>query len=458
VFFGNLHGVAPCLLPALTARDRQAEPCQTPEASGIPDFSLGATVQSCTAKETSMRTILALFACLGTPLAAETRQHGNVIFDIPKGWVLGGTREDGSLILRSDLPDDECEYCVIYITPGERAKGRADTWVSGQTRRFIDADETPEVSTMVEPEIANLKGRPAAMLGQKVDSDLQILFAIQLFGRMELIGFEASAYDEADVAEGMTVFQRDVLPMIEGTRFVSDGAPPLLPPPEPGPLTGLYWGFNTGWMMQLDGTMMMELYHRHLTFWPDGMFYDGTPPLGLLPPDTADLLADGDMEWGSYTVDGFRLTLTFASGAVEELALGEGKTLQNGDRTMYAVEPLADGSRIDGSLSSMFYTGFSPGSGISGGVSSSSLTSFNPDGTWSGDSSGGAFGNFESGGDLTGGFATSSENAVSGTYEVKSGLIIRSYEDGRPAIYDLIYRAGDDIYIGSETLGKTDQP
>jgi hypothetical protein len=415
-------------------------------------------MRSSATKETSMRFVLALIACLGTPLAAETRQHGNLIFDIPKGWELGGTRDDGSLILRSDLPNDECEYCVVYITAGERATGRADIWVSGQTRRFIDADDSPKITPLVEPEIANLKGRPAAMLGQKVDSDLQVLFAIQLFGRMELIGFEASAYDEADVAEGMTVFQRDVLPMIEGARFVSEGAAPLLPPPEPGPLQGLYWGFNTGWTVQLDGTMMMELYHRHLTFWPSGMFYDGTPPLGALSPDAPTLLADGDMDWGSYKVDGSRLILTFASGEVEVLALGEGEAILNGDRTMYPVEPLADGSRIDGSLSSMFYSGFSPGSGISGGVSASSLTSFNPDGTWSGDSSGGGFGNFESGGDLTGGFATSSENAVSGTYEVKNGLIIRNYADGRPATHDLIYRVDDEIYIGSETLAQAGQP
>jgi hypothetical protein len=406
-----------------------------------------------------MRLILALIAALtALPLAAETRQHGNVIFEIPTGWTLGGTRDDGTLMLRSDLPNDECEYCVIYITPGTKVGGRADTWIASQTRRFIDEEDKPEITSLVKPEIANLKGRPAAMLGQKVDSDLQILFAIQLFGRMEMIGFEASAYDEADLAEGMKVFQRDVVPMVEGARFVSEGATPLVPAPEPGPLTGLYWGYTTGWTMQLDGTMMMDLYHRHLTFWPDGQFYDGTPPSGMLVPDTSALLADGDMEWGSYRVEGSKLTLAFANGDVEELALGDGESLQNGDRTLYAVETLADGSHIDGSLSSMFFSGFSPGSGISGGVSSSSLISFNPDGTWSGESGGGAFGNFESGGDLTGGFATSSENAVSGTYEVKNGLIIRSYADGHPAIYDLIYRVGDEIYIGTEILGQPDQP
>jgi hypothetical protein len=294
------------------------------------------------------------------------------------------------------------------------------------------------------------------MLGQKVDSDLQVLFAVQLFGRMELIAFEGSAYDEADLAESMQVFQRDVAPMVDAARFVSEGAEPLLPPSTPGPLNGLYWGYSTGWTMQLDGMLMLQLYHRHLTFWPDGRFYDGTPPLGTLPPDTRVLLDQGDMDWGSYRVDGPKLHLAFANGEVEELTLDDSGTLQNGDRTMHAVELLADGSRVDGSLDSFFYSGFSPGSGISGGVSSSSLVSFNPDGTWSGDSSGGAFGNFEAGGDLTGGFATSSDTAVSGTYEVKNGLIIRSFSDGRPAVHDLIYQVADDIYIGSETLGQPD--
>ena len=135
-----------------------------------------------------MRHIMAALLLFALPLSAETRQHGNVIFDIPTGWQTGGTRDDGTLILWSDLPDDECEYCAIYITPGARANGRADTWVAAQTRRFIDEDDAPEVTVLVKPEIANLGGRPAAMLGQRVDRDMQILFAIQLFGRMELIG------------------------------------------------------------------------------------------------------------------------------------------------------------------------------------------------------------------------------------------------------------------------------
>jgi hypothetical protein len=405
-----------------------------------------------------MRLVLALIASLvaplATPLAAETRQHGNVVFDIPTGWTTGATRDDGSLILWSDLPDDECEYCRIYIAPGVRATGRADTWVAGQTRRFIDEDDDPDVTVMVQPEIANLKGRPAAMLGQKVDSDLQILFAIQLFGRMELIGFEASAYDEADLAEGMAVFQRDVLPMIEGARFVSEGAKPLMPAPEPGPLDGLYWGFSTYWSMGLDGMMSLQLDHQFLTFWPDGRFYDGTPPQGLSAFDPAPSLDRGDMSWGSYRVDGDSVALTYASGETSVLTFS-GEALVKGEATLYQVQPLPDGTKVDGSLSTFFYTGFTPGSGLEGGVSASNYIAFNPDGTWTHDHSGGASANFvDGGGTTTGGFATGSSDQDAGRYEVKDGLMIRTPNDGSEPESALIFKTGNDIMIGTLTLAS----
>ena len=401
-----------------------------------------------------MRLILALIACLALPVAAETRQHGNVIFESPAGWKLGATQDDGTLILWSDLPDEECEYCRIYITPGFRATGRADTWVKTQVRRFIEADEAPEITMMVEPEVANLKGRPAAMLGQKVDSDLQILFAIQLFGRMELIGFEASAYDKADVTESMTVFQRDVLPMIESARFVSEGAKPLLPAPEPGPLSGLYWGFSTYWSMGLDGMMSMQLDHQFLVFWPDGRFYDGTPPQGLSTFDPTPSLVRGDMSWGSYVVKGDSLTLSYASGETADLTL-TGESLVRGEATLYKVDPLPDGTKVDGSLSTFFYSGFTPGSGLEGGVSASNYTVFNPDGTWSHSASGGASANFVDGaGTTTGGFATGSEDGHAGRYEVKDGLMIRRSDDGSEPETALIFKTGNDIMIGTLTLAS----
>jgi hypothetical protein len=394
-----------------------------------------------------MRLLLAIIAGLALPLAAETRQHGNVIFDVPAGWKLGATEDDGTLILRSDLPNEECEYCKIYITPGFQATGRADTWVSGQSNRFVDAGDTPDVTVLVKPEVTNLKGRPAAMLGQKVDSDMQVLFAIQLFGRMELVAFEASAYDEADLAEGMTVFQRDVLPMVEGARFVSEGAAPLLPEPHPGDLDGVWWGTSTWWSMGLDGMMTMEIDHHWLTFWPDGTFYDGTPPVGTAAFDRAERLAAGDMDWGSYRVDGGQLTLSYASGEAETFDI-DNDQFTRGDRTMDKIEPLADGTKLDGIVSTIFVSGFTPGIGMSGGVTRMTDTRYHPDGTWEFGSYAGASGTFENGN----GFATGSEQSEHGRYEVKDGLVVRYAEDGSITGSRYIFKAEATIWIGSDML------
>jgi hypothetical protein len=119
------------------------------------------------------------------------------------------------------------------------------------------------------------------------------------------------------------------------------------------------------------------------------------------------------------------------------------------------VEPLADGTRIDGSLSTFFYLGFSPGSGLDGGVSSSSYTVFNSDGTWRQDRSGGASAGFvDGGGTSTGGFATTSNSGNAGRYEVKDGLMIRTPDDGSAPQAVLIFKSGSDIMIGELTLAS----
>lgn len=380
-------------------------------------------------------------------LAAETRQHGNVIFDLPKGWEIGAVQDDGTLILRSELPDDECEYCTISITPGTKTGGRADTWLDQQTRRFVEADETPKITVLAKPEIFSLKGRPAAMLGQKVGDDLQMLAAVQLFGRMELMAFQAPANDEADVAEGMAVFQRDVIPMLESARFVSEGAAPLMPAPQPGPLTGVWWGTTNWWSMGLDGMMTMEIDHHWLTFWPDGRFYDGTPPAGTAPFDPVSLLDKGDMDWGSYQVDGAQLTLNYASGRVETYVIKD-DAFTLGDRTMYTIDLLADGTKLDGVVSTIFVSGFTPGIGVSGGMTAMTDTRYNPDGTWEFGAYTGASSTFDNGS----GFSTGSERSESGRYEVKDGLVILYAEDGSVTRSRYIFKAGTAIWIGSNML------
>jgi hypothetical protein len=254
--------------------------------------------------EVLMRFLLGLFLCLATPALADTRQHGNLIFDIPKGWTLGEVRDDGTLTLLSDLPNDKCEYCRIYITPGHQGQTRLDSYLFAQVTRFIDDDETPDREVIGTPTTINVAGRPGMLLGQKVGSDVQVLMAVGLSGGIEMIVFEGPASDEDDVQASLAVFQRDAAPILTAAKFVSEGAARLMPPPQPGDLSGLYWGFSTYWAMGIDGMMTMELDHRHLSFWPEGVFYDGTPPAGLAPFDTKERIARGDMDWGSYRLSG----------------------------------------------------------------------------------------------------------------------------------------------------------
>lgn len=386
---------------------------------------------------------------LASPLAAETRQHANLIYTLPAGWDSGAVLDDGTLILRSDLPDDECEYCRIYLSTGSKTGGKVVDWLASQSRRFVEDDPTdpPEVIPMMASAVTNLRGRPSAMRGQTVDGDLQVLLAIQLFGRMELLGFEGPASDPEEVAATMQVFERDVMPLVEGLGYVSEGAKPLLPPPEPGPLTGVWWGTTTWWSMGLDGMMTMEIDHHWLTFWPEGLFYDGTPPNGTAPFDPASLTAAGDMNWGRYQLDGATLTLSYASGVVEVFDVTD-ETFAKGEQRMDPITPLADGTRLNGVVSTVFVSGFTPGFGGSGGVTAMTDTRYAPDGTWEFGSYTGASSTFENGT----GFATGSETSASGRYVVKDGLVIRYAKDGSIARSRYAFKAGSTIWIGPDIL------
>ena len=401
---------------------------------------------------------LALACLLAAPAAAETRQHGNLIFDPPQGWAVGAVLEDGTLVLKSDLPNDECRYCRIYLSTGDEGALALDRYLAAQTLRFADPDpddtEPPQVEALAS-EMIDLNGHPAGLQGQKLNGDLQVLVALELTARMELIGFETGASDEAQATADLGIFERDVMPMIEGASFVSEGATPLMPAPQPGSLTGVYWGTSTWWMLGIDGMMQMQIDHRWLTFWPDGLFYDGTPPAGTAAFDRAALLAEGDMNWGSYNEADGTLILSFASGVTESLTVS-GSGLAKGDSSLFPVELLTDGTKIDGSVSTFFYSGFTPGSGVTGGASSAGLTEFHPDGSWTHGSSGGAFGSFETGSGLDpgGGYAASSESETAGRYEVKDGLVIQYGKDGTVRATRYIFRAGSDIWIGSEVLAS----
>lgn len=384
---------------------------------------------------------------ISLPAFAEKRQFGNIIYNAPEGWRIGGVY-DGTQRIFSDLPDDRCEFCRIYIGTGTPGQASVIDFLNENKERFVDEDDRDDIEPMQRPNLVLERPMEVGMFALLADGRMHINLAIGLPDRIEYMGFSGRARDPEDLTESMETFQELVLPMLLGVKFVSLGAEPLMPEPEPGDLSGLYWGWETEFVLGVDGMMRNEIDHSHIVFWPDGYFYSGQPPNGLQPLDPEGLTAVGDTDFGVYTLQGRTVQLTYFDGVTDTLRMDDG-ALVDGALRMIEVEPLEDGSRIEGSISSFFFSGFSPGSGISGGASASSFTAFHEDGTYSGDRSGGTFGNFDGGG----GFASSNNNDHAGTYEIRDGMIIMTAKDGSMFKSSMIYDDGDgDIMIGSQFL------
>lgn len=394
--------------------------------------------------------LAATLALLASPLAAEPRQHGNVIFDVPEGWSPGAIR-DGVLTVLFDGPDELCEFCSILIGPDAPAQGSLTDWLEANAPLLVEEEDRAAIEVLQPAEASGATGRPLAMQAFAADGDIVVAFALQAGGRFQLLGFEGWAYDEEEVARTLAFLSSDASPLMDRFRYVSEGAAPLMPPPVPGGMDGLWWGWWNGFSVGLDGMMVPQVEQRTLVFWPDGRFYDGQPPLGLAPLDADALRAAADPDWGTYREGPGTIELRFADGRAERLTR-DGEGWSDGTATLSRARPLADGGRLVGTVSSFFYTGFTPGSGIEGGVSSSSSTTFALDGTYRGDSFGGAFGNFTDGGGITGGFATQSPGATGGTYEIRDGLVVMTPADGSPPTADLGFVADGEVVIGGRFL------
>ena len=387
-----------------------------------------------------------LICLLAGPATAETRQFGNLIYIPPEDWRIGKPK-DGILMLFSELPDDLCEYCRIYLGAGRIGGGKITTFLRSQRETFVDEGDRNKIEIVAPPQEVTLGKRPAAIMGLKTRRNIYVVFAVDLEDRFELFGFRGYGRDQADINESMQVLKDKVEPFLASINYVSEGAATLLPDPTPGDLSGIWMGWSTYWTAGLDGMLQTRIRYHRLVLWPDGHFYDGTPPNGLAPINRDTLIQAGVTEFGVYENTRRGLKLIYADGRTETLPVNdEGWT--DGDATLEPVEPLKDGARIDGRVSSFFYSGFSPGAGISGGVSSASATIFRKDGTYSASSQTGASGGFDTGG----GFATSGKRATEGRYEIKDGLIIRYPADGSEPSRAMIVRYNDDIMIGNKPL------
>ncbi len=407
----------------------------------------------------AMRLIWLVLGLIAPAMAqAETLQHGNIIYTLPPHWDTGIV-EDGIQTLIYDPPDEICEYCYIHLGPGAARSGSLAAYVARMAPLFADADDRDRIEIVQDPTATSIDAMNLAMTAFKVDGDPYFVFGFELRDRFEVIAFEGYGGYDGDGLDGtMTVLQNQIVPLLSDLRFVSEGAAPLMPDPVPGPLNGVWWGWYQYTGLGLDMMIRLEIDHRRIVFWNDGYFYDGTPPNGLAPMDAAALLAAGNGQFGTYRKIGSKVDLTFATGETESLRLIDDGGLQDANRDLFPYDTVADGTRLNGGVSSFSYTGFTPGSGIEGGISTSSSTTFLPDGTYTGESFGGAFGNFvDGGGSTTGGFATGGDGTASGgRYEIRNGILIQYPNDGSPPSGSLVIRTDEGLLIDDQFFEATE--
>ncbi len=402
-----------------------------------------------------MRLLLAFLIGVVLPMLAqaETRQHGNIIFNLPPDWSTG-ILENGIQTLLYDPNDDVCEFCYAYIGPGAAKTGNLTGYVAQNALTFLEPDDAQGATVLQAPQMSLLGNIPVAMAAYDAGGDMLVVIGFELPTRFELVGFEVdTGYDYDEVDQNLARAQQTIVPMFENLQFISEGAKSLMPAPVPGPLNGMFWGWYQSTGLGMDMMVRLDINHRRLVFWRDGYFYDGTPPTGLAALNAAALRDAGDISFGTYRKIGRNIDLTFASGETETIRLIDDDTLQDDNSALHRSETVADGTRLNGSVSSFYYSGFTPGAGIEGGVSSSSSTTFYPDGTYSGESFGGAFGSFEGGG----GFATGSDGPDGGgTYQIKDGVLIQYPGDGTPPSVSMVIRTEEGLLLDDQWLKAAD--
>lgn len=394
--------------------------------------------------------VLVFAACLIQPVQAELRQYCDTVYDLPEGWTLyrGG---EGYQRLGTRSRDD-CERCSLYITESMTPKAALAVLKKGNLGQFLDEDD-PEPRTLGD--IKTLGSRqPVLTLGSwMVGKDIVFLVSVENGKRATLIGFRgAGGTPEALKASG-DAFQAAIAHLVEHLAYIPDGAEPVMPPPEPGPLEGIYWGSIGRWTPGMDGMLSMDIQSRVMVFWDNGLFYDGEPDEGLALPRASafDCPNEASGEWGTYRVDGDEVTITYLKGETETLELSDG-SLYDGDRQMFRADPVADDTRIEGVIAHFSYSAFNPNI-VVGGVASSAFVAYRDDGTYATESTSSVTATMNGpDAETIGGLADSNGSKGGGTYAIANSTVIMTPDDGSPPISRLIYRLGDDIYIGTDPL------
>ena len=407
------------------------------------------------------RLILALVLLAFVPPASADEyrgpyQYDNVIYPLPAGWNKGRTTPQYVVIY-----DDEGRFKTMQLYRSRPLPKDAGKWLADFAKTDLEEDEKFETAQPVQTvRVGRTDCFLAAATVMDRGRDLRMYVAMPVGDRLELMRFQAPAGDADDLKEAAAVFGRVAEPFLQSLQFVSKGTPPLLPPAEPGPLEGIYFGSR----LTMVG-MNMQAQSIFYVFDKDGRFVDEIPDgVPLAKPDLAALQKDFPGDAGHYYVKDGKITLRHADGDTdaEDVEIDDGKAdgkpgLKIDGQWLEKIPVPADGTKLDGTFSSSFYssTGFA-GSDNFTSVSGGSSYSFKPDGVFSTDGFVGYSGSAGGGGGVTtfGGYSDKPDKI--GTYAIKDGLLTLKFKDGTTQTKNVLLVGDSLLYLdGGQYLDRS---
>ena len=183
-----------------------------------------------------MRTILvaACLVILAAPALGERHQHGDIIYDLPPGWLPSSFYEAFEAI-RYDDPTGLCDPCAIHLRLSAPARGSIEEWLDVMSQELLLPEYHDSVEVISKPRVIEAAPRRVAMTAAILDNAVVVVsFAVEAGSRYQFLAFEGPANDNAALDQSLAFLEAEVRPFFDNVEYVSEGAGSLLPPAKPG--------------------------------------------------------------------------------------------------------------------------------------------------------------------------------------------------------------------------------
>ena len=385
-----------------------------------------------------------LAAAAGAAAAERQARWGNLLYEVPDGVEPRTRRLGGERVVH--LRDGDDATADLRLLGGRLGgKAAAEAWLRGRLDALCGGEAAPVAAPAWQPRPGGgeLGVWAARALDRRGRTTRAVVVGALLTptpgseagdasasggasggggggggGRFDAVGVVLEVERGAEPAELAPRLQ-DAFARVLG--FLSAAKPvgrrvPLLPPAEPGPLSGFYWGSSMRVSPVYGGGLNTHFTYGRYSFYADGHYFEGLPPGGIDAFDLGSLAVRDASLVGRYGVDGDRVRLHAADGSVETLTRNADGSLTDGTTTSRPVQLPPDGARFDAEQETFSYSAVGAAFGNSGGSGRRGRLTLRPDGTFLGAT---VRGSSSVGPTHVGGGSRS--RRVSGSYEVRGG-------------------------------------